>query len=139
MYNTSAQRSWSFVVAGSRCDVCADNHYGNPEEVGGSCHLCNCSNNIDISHPGNCDPHTGKCLKCLFNTDGDNCERCKDNFYLDERNQLCTGITFSFLNLICWGIIRGFVVFVTWFPFCISSWFPVLLSHNVECSSRCIK
>ncbi|XP_054279344.1 laminin subunit beta-1 [Macrosteles quadrilineatus] len=76
--------------AGTRCDVCADNYYGNPKEIGGSCTLCNCSNNIDISRPGNCDPLSGKCLQCLFNTDGENCERCKENYYGDAINHLCT-------------------------------------------------
>lgn len=75
--------------AGSRCDVCADNYFGNPEEIGGSCRACNCSNNMDISRPGNCDPHTGECLQCLFNTEGFNCERCKANYYGDAINQLC--------------------------------------------------
>ncbi|XP_046682808.1 laminin subunit beta-1 isoform X2 [Homalodisca vitripennis] len=84
--------------AGSRCDVCADNYYGNPEQVGGSCNLCNCSNNMDISRPGNCDPHSGKCLQCLFNTEGFNCERCKENYFGDAINQLCTECVCSILG-----------------------------------------
>ncbi|XP_046407142.1 laminin subunit beta-1 isoform X2 [Ischnura elegans] len=75
--------------AGSRCDVCADNYFGNPEIHGGSCRPCNCSNNIDISHPGNCDTSTGECLNCLFNTEGFNCEVCKANYYGDAVNQQC--------------------------------------------------
>ncbi|KAG8239509.1 hypothetical protein J437_LFUL019146, partial [Ladona fulva] len=74
----------------SRCDVCADNYFGNPDTPGGSCRQCNCSNNIDISHPGNCDARTGECLKCLLNTEGFNCEICKPNFYGDAVNQNCT-------------------------------------------------
>lgn len=79
------------ILPGSRCDVCADNYFGNPEEIGGSCRACNCSNNMDISRPGNCDPHTGQCLQCLFNTEGFNCEKCKANYYGDAINQLCRG------------------------------------------------
>ncbi|KAF4532826.1 hypothetical protein B566_EDAN002677 [Ephemera danica] len=67
--------------AGPRCDVCGDNYYGNPETPGGSCRSCNCSNNIDISRPGNCDANTGECKQCLFNTEGFNCEVCKAYYY----------------------------------------------------------
>ncbi|XP_039299299.1 laminin subunit beta-1 isoform X2 [Nilaparvata lugens] len=75
--------------AGSRCDVCADNYFGHPELVGGSCQSCNCSNNIDISRPGNCQPNTGECLNCLFNTEGFNCQYCKPNYYGDANTQSC--------------------------------------------------
>ncbi|XP_025834691.1 laminin subunit beta-1-like, partial [Agrilus planipennis] len=79
--------------AGSKCDVCADNYYGNPEIPGGSCQLCDCSNKIDPLVPGNCDPHTGKCLRCLYDTTGDHCEICRDGFFrlsIDDNCQPCT-------------------------------------------------
>ncbi|KAL1110575.1 hypothetical protein AAG570_008103, partial [Ranatra chinensis] len=75
--------------AGPRCDVCADNYYGNPEEPGGRCRPCDCNNNIDITKPGNCDLHSGECLRCLFNTTGRNCELCEPHFYGDAVNQNC--------------------------------------------------
>ncbi|XP_063219684.1 laminin subunit beta-1 isoform X2 [Bacillus rossius redtenbacheri] len=75
--------------AGSRCDICADNYFGNPDVPGGSCQPCNCNNNIDISRPGNCDIRSGKCLQCLFNTEGPNCEVCKANYYGVAQNQSC--------------------------------------------------
>ncbi|XP_069950644.1 laminin subunit beta-1 isoform X10 [Cherax quadricarinatus] len=75
--------------AGSRCDVCADNYFGNPEIPGGSCRSCNCNNNIDISRPGNCNARTGECNQCLFNTFGFYCERCQPGFYGDALNQQC--------------------------------------------------
>ncbi|XP_075218526.1 laminin subunit beta-1-like [Lycorma delicatula] len=75
--------------AGSRCDVCADNYFGNPDVPGGSCQACNCSNNIDVSHPGNCNPSTGECLNCLLNTEGFNCEVCKPNYYGNAAKQSC--------------------------------------------------
>ncbi|XP_047469022.1 laminin subunit beta-1-like isoform X2 [Penaeus chinensis] len=75
--------------AGSRCDVCADNYFGNPEVPGGQCESCDCSNNIDISRPGNCDSRSGECIQCLFNSFGFNCERCRPGFYGDALNQQC--------------------------------------------------
>uniref|UniRef100_A0A1B6DHB4 Laminin subunit beta-2 n=1 Tax=Clastoptera arizonana TaxID=38151 RepID=A0A1B6DHB4_9HEMI len=84
--------------AGSRCDVCADNYYGNPEIVGGSCQACNCNNNIDIARPGNCDEHTGQCLQCLFNTEGYSCEVCKAGYYGDALQQSCRECVCDFLG-----------------------------------------
>lgn len=75
--------------AGSRCDVCADNYYGHPEKPGGSCVECNCSKNVDMTKPGNCDSHTGKCLKCLYDTAGDNCEICKSGFFGNALQKTC--------------------------------------------------
>ncbi|GLH10959.1 Netrin-A [Gryllus bimaculatus] len=75
--------------AGSRCDVCADNYFGDPEVPGGSCRACNCSKNIDISRPGNCDGRSGECLQCLFNTEGFNCHVCRAGYYGDAINQEC--------------------------------------------------
>lgn len=83
---------------GSRCNTCDENYYGNPEVVGGSCRDCNCSNNIDITKPGNCDPHTGKCLQCMFNTEGESCEVCKAGFYGDAIRQTCTECVCDFLG-----------------------------------------
>lgn len=86
------------LVIGSRCDVCADNFYGNPEVAGGSCLPCNCSNNVDITQPGNCDTRTGKCLQCLFNTMGDHCEMCKDNFFRESPEDVCRPCVCSILG-----------------------------------------
>lgn len=75
--------------SGARCDICADNYYGNPEQLGGACEKCNCSNNVDLAQRGNCDLHTGKCLRCLFETTGNNCEYCRDGYYGDALRQDC--------------------------------------------------
>ncbi|KMQ87954.1 laminin subunit beta-1, partial [Lasius niger] len=74
--------------SGSRCEHCAENFYGNPEIPGVSCELCN-YNNTDLRRAGNCDPHTGHCLQCLFYIDGPNCEICKAGFYGDALQQDC--------------------------------------------------
>lgn len=75
--------------AGSKCESCADNYFGNPEVPGGSCVACDCSNNTDLYQLGNCDPHTGRCLRCLYDTDGPNCQICKPGFYGDALKQDC--------------------------------------------------
>ncbi len=74
---------------GLRCSVCADNFYGNPEIPGGKCLACDCSNNWNFNDTGNCDASTGKCLKCLFNTEGDRCEICKSGYFGDAINDHC--------------------------------------------------
>lgn len=73
--------------AGARCDVCSDNYYGNPDVSGGKCQPCDCSDKTDLLAPGNCDPHTGKCLRCLYDTTGDHCEICRPGFfrYTDDK------------------------------------------------------
>ncbi|XP_054000952.1 laminin subunit beta-1 isoform X1 [Hylaeus anthracinus] len=74
---------------GPRCESCSENYFGNPEVRGGSCEPCNCNNNTDLRRPGNCDPHTGRCQQCLFNTDGANCQICKAGFYGNALEQDC--------------------------------------------------
>ncbi|XP_057323287.1 laminin subunit beta-1 isoform X1 [Microplitis mediator] len=74
---------------GARCESCAENYFGDPEEPTGSCTACDCSNNTDISRPGNCDPHTGRCLQCLYDTDGPNCQYCKPGFFGNALEKDC--------------------------------------------------
>lgn len=75
--------------AGARCDVCADNYFGNPELPDQECQKCDCSNNVDLSQRGNCDLHTGQCVRCLYETAGDKCEYCRDGFFGDALAQDC--------------------------------------------------
>ncbi|XP_024086177.1 laminin subunit beta-1 [Cimex lectularius] len=74
---------------GPRCDKCDDNYFGHPERVGGSCQPCNCSDNTDLSQPGNCHPHTGECLKCLYNTTGKNCQQCLPHYFGNASEHNC--------------------------------------------------
>ncbi|EDW76145.1 uncharacterized protein Dwil_GK14820 [Drosophila willistoni] len=83
--------------AGSRCEICADNFYGQPEN-GGTCSKCECSNNIDPYDTGNCDRQTGACLKCLYQTTGDHCELCRDGFFGDALQQNCQQCECDFLG-----------------------------------------
>lgn len=73
--------------AGPLCDVCADNYYGDP--LRGTCEKCECNENIDITKPGNCDPYTGKCLQCLYNTAGEHCDVCEEGYYGNALDKAC--------------------------------------------------
>ncbi|XP_077546511.1 laminin subunit beta-1 isoform X2 [Haemaphysalis longicornis] len=84
---------------GERCDRCANNYYGEPNVPGGSCRRCECSGNVDETQPGNCDSRTGVCLRCLYNTEGPHCERCKPGHYGDASRQQCLECVCNLLGL----------------------------------------
>ena len=68
---------------GNICDMCDDGFYeadvlDNNEIV---CKKCDCNSNIDENAVANCDTKTGKCLRCLFNTTGDSCEKCLNSYW----------------------------------------------------------
>ncbi|XP_062614987.1 laminin subunit alpha lam-3-like [Saccostrea cucullata] len=75
---------------GDRCERCVPGYYGDPTEVGGVCRRCTCGGNIDTSDPTSCDRKTGECLKCLNNTEGPTCHRCKEGYYGTAINGDCT-------------------------------------------------
>ncbi|XP_056304742.1 laminin subunit beta-1 [Danio aesculapii] len=90
--------------AGPRCDHCAPGYYGDPEHPGGSCRPCQCNGNIDPQDPESCDPRTGQCLRCLYNTDGDSCSECKLGYYgnaLIQDCRRCTCVTAGTLSNYC--------------------------------------
>nr|KAF6277188.1 laminin subunit gamma 3 [Pipistrellus kuhlii] len=69
---------------GRRCEACDDGFFGDPLGLSGDpqpCRRCQCSGNVDPNAVGNCDPLSGHCLRCLFNTTGARCERCQEGFY----------------------------------------------------------
>ncbi|KFQ13825.1 Laminin subunit gamma-1, partial [Leptosomus discolor] len=71
-------------TTGKRCELCDDAYFGDPLGENGAvrpCRLCQCNDNIDPNAVGNCDRQTGECLKCIYNTAGFYCDRCKDGFF----------------------------------------------------------
>lgn len=69
-----------------RPDVCPQNKFGN---VVIGCKDCQCNGNIDLTARNNCDPTTGKCLRCLYNTAGDHCEICRDGYSGNANTKSC--------------------------------------------------
>ncbi|VDN07204.1 unnamed protein product [Thelazia callipaeda] len=74
---------------GERCSSCALNHWGNPNELGGTCEPCDCNGNIDVTIEGSCDAVSGDCIKCLHNTEGVQCEYCIEGYYGDAKIRSC--------------------------------------------------
>ncbi|XP_068771115.1 laminin subunit gamma-3 [Struthio camelus] len=71
---------------GKRCELCDDGFFGDPLGQRGPVHPClpcQCHGNVDPNAVGNCDPVSGRCLRCLHNTTGEHCERCQQDFYGD--------------------------------------------------------
>lgn len=71
-------------TTGKRCELCDDGYFGDPLGENGParlCRLCQCNDNIDPNAVGNCNRLTGECLKCIYNTAGFYCDRCKDGFF----------------------------------------------------------
>uniref|UniRef100_A0A674IU84 Laminin subunit beta 1 n=1 Tax=Terrapene triunguis TaxID=2587831 RepID=A0A674IU84_9SAUR len=85
---------------GSRCDECASGFFGDPEETSGVCQPCQCNNNIDMTDPGACDKQSGKCLKCLYQTEGENCQLCKYGYYGHALQQDCRKCVCNYLGTV---------------------------------------
>ncbi|GAB0198490.1 laminin subunit gamma-3 [Grus japonensis] len=71
---------------GKRCELCDDGFFGDPLGQRGPVHPCvpcRCHGNVDLNAVGNCDPVSGRCLRCLYNTTGEHCEMCRPGFYGD--------------------------------------------------------
>ncbi|XP_031417593.1 laminin subunit beta-4 [Clupea harengus] len=74
---------------GARCDSCAPGFYGDLALPGAQCEECRCNNNTDPRDADACDTVTGDCLRCLHNTQGSSCERCRPGYYGDALVQDC--------------------------------------------------
>lgn len=69
---------------GPSCELCLDGYYGDPKGIYGlprPCRKCQCNDNVDANAVGNCNSTTGECLKCIYNTAGRNCEKCRPGHY----------------------------------------------------------
>ncbi|KAB0376143.1 hypothetical protein FD755_012786 [Muntiacus reevesi] len=74
--------------AGVQCGECSAGFHGNPGISGAPCRPCACNNNIDVTDAGSCSPVTGECLKCLYNTQGPNCQLCKPGYFGSARSDM---------------------------------------------------
>ncbi|XP_035887397.1 laminin subunit beta-2-like, partial [Phyllostomus discolor] len=71
--------------AGPRCDRCSSGYFGRPWPEGdprrSPCRPCQCNNNIDPRDPAACDPHSGRCQRCLHHSHGPGCAHCRPGFH----------------------------------------------------------
>nr|XP_009670977.1 PREDICTED: laminin subunit gamma-2 [Struthio camelus australis] len=67
-------------ATGANCEYCADGYFGDPS-ASRPCQPCQCNDNIEPNAVGNCNRQTGECLKCIYNTAGFYCDRCKEGFF----------------------------------------------------------
>lgn len=84
--NASGLSSLPVILSfpGKRCELCDDGYFGDPLGSNGPvrlCRPCQCNDNIDPNAVGNCNRLTGECLKCIYNTAGFYCDRCKEGFF----------------------------------------------------------
>ena len=70
---------------GNLCELCDDGYFKAGVSVSSPCLKCTCNGNIDENAIGNCDTssRTGRCLRCVYNTTGDSCEKCLPNHWGD--------------------------------------------------------
>jgi laminin, gamma 1 len=72
---------------GNMCDMCEDGYYEKQQDQltddtkNKVCEKCECNSNIDENSIGNCDPLNGNCLRCIYNTTGNSCEKCLPDYW----------------------------------------------------------
>ncbi|KAF7688660.1 multiple epidermal growth factor-like domains protein 9 isoform X2 [Silurus meridionalis] len=74
---------------GPNCELCRVGFY-NADSI---CVPCDCNGNAEPSSaPRTCNPETGHCLNCSFNTTGSHCQYCAPGFTGDALVKNCTAI-----------------------------------------------
>ncbi|TSK14482.1 Multiple epidermal growth factor-like domains protein 9 [Bagarius yarrelli] len=74
---------------GFTCEECQDGYY-NADSI---CMPCECNGNAEPSGaPRICDPKSGVCLNCSYNTTGPQCQFCAPGFTGDALARNCTAI-----------------------------------------------
>lgn len=71
---------------GNLCELCDDGYFNSGSSLlSTTCEKCHCNGNIDENSIGNCDSHASveRCLRCIYNTTGSQCEKCLPNYWGD--------------------------------------------------------
>ena len=73
-----------YGTQGNLCELCDDGHFSSSSSSSTDmCQKCKCNGNIDENAIGNCDSQstTELCLRCIYNTTSQNCERCLPHYW----------------------------------------------------------
>lgn len=70
-------------TTGNLCELCDDGYFKVEDQTSTNtvCKKCQCNSNIDTNAVGNCNTNTGQCLRCIYNTTGDSCEKCLNSYW----------------------------------------------------------
>ena len=71
-------------TVGDHCQFCVNGSHGNATSGENGCKPCNCNDHGDVSK-GICNKDSGSCF-CDEDTEGPNCEYCKDGFFGNPKN-----------------------------------------------------
>ncbi|XP_078270415.1 LOW QUALITY PROTEIN: laminin subunit beta-2-like, partial [Rhinoraja longicauda] len=83
---------------GPRCQECAPRLLWKPLVAGGRCAPCQCHGNVAAGDPRACDRETGRCLRCLYHTEGAQCQLCRRGYHGDARRHSCRKCTCNMLG-----------------------------------------
>ena len=120
---------------GDKCETCEAGYFGDPLGMFGNstkCTDCSCNGNINVTDPDSCNKINGTCTKCLYNTTGNECENCLDEYYGDPVNaKNCTGIAFAMINFRYCIIINCYIIH----PVCNFNYFLTIRNSKLRISN----